>query len=271
MDKVFIIPDCHHPYVDKTAWELVLKVAKAWKPKHLILLGDFCDFYAVSAHDKDPRRSKMLDYEVMKCKEALSQLDALKIKNKVFIGGNHENRLERYLMQKAPELFNMVRVEKILDLKKRGWQYVEYKRFYKLGKVVFTHDLGYAGRYAAHRALDAAQHSCVTGHTHRISYAVEGDVSGVSKLGTSLGWLGSADEADYMHRLRANRDWSLGFGVGYLRPCGRMHLTPVPILVNGTYTCVVDGTLYEQKAAGKEVRKVLAPTSKRLARKASSR
>jgi hypothetical protein len=45
-----------------------------------------------------------------------------------------------------------------------------------------------------------------------------------------------------MYRVRANRDWALGFGVGLLRENGIIYLTPVPIV---QYTCAIGLELYE--------------------------
>lgn len=241
VEKVLICPDVHVPYHDKKAFDLFLKVGKLLKPDHCILLGDFADFYAVSSHDKDPNRALKLDFEIEETKKALAQIKALKAKNNVFIAGNHSDRLERYLKKTAPELYNLLSLEKVFDLKKNGWEYVPYKHSYKLGKINFTHDVGVAGRFAHYKALDAFQHSVVIGHTHRLGYAVEGNAQGEYHVTAMLGWLGDVKEIDYMHKVKALRDWSLGFGIGYLEvKTGIMHIQPIPIV---NYSCLVEGEI----------------------------
>ncbi len=241
LEPVLIVPDVHIPYNDPRAWSLLLKVGKAFKPTYIIVLGDFGDFYAVSDFTKDPNRATQLDVEIQSCNEHLYQLDALGAKHKYFIAGNHCNRLERYLRTKAPELFTMVKVEQLFKLKARGWNYTPYREDVKIGLVYFTHDIGQTGRTAAYKTLDVYQHSIVTGHTHRLIYVVEGNATGAAILSTQFGWLGDVKQVDYMHRIKASKDWALGFGVGYLRTNGIMHLSPVPIV---DYTVVVNGELY---------------------------
>jgi len=243
LEKILLIPDCHIPYEDKKAFELMLKVAKDFKPDHVIILGDFVDMYSVSSHSKDPNRALNLKEEIKLAKIRLAQINALKAKHKVFVAGNHEDRLERYLMDKAPELFNLVNIPALLDLDKFGFDYVPYKHEYKLGKLHVTHDCGNAGRFAHYKALDTFQKNVIIGHTHRMGYTVDGNAEGERHLGAMLGWLGDWSQVDYMHRVKVARDWCLGFGVGYLDPKSKcVYITPVPIVEN---TVCVNGILYK--------------------------
>jgi hypothetical protein len=238
-----VVPDVHAPYHDKRAWGLFLQVAKALAPKHLVIIGDFMDFYAVSTHSKDPSRAYQLQREVKIGLGMLGQLDALGATNKIYVEGNHEDRFGRYLRDKAPELFGFIDVPAILDLKRRGWAHVPYKHDAQIGKVRFTHDVGVAGRNSVFRCMDMYQHSVVTGHSHHLAYIVEGNATGrEQKLSAQFGWLGDRNEVHYLHRAKVNKDWALGFGFGYVNPkTGIVYLTPVPIV---NYTCVVNGRLF---------------------------
>ena len=241
LEKILFIPDVHVPYHDVNAFNLMLKAGKAFKPDHVIILGDFADFYGVSSHSKDPNRALKLKEEIDATKEALDQVLALGAKNNVFVSGNHEDRLERYLRDKAPELFNFITIPQILGLKEKGFKYTPYKQAYKIGKLNITHDTGVAGRFAHYKALDTFQHNIIIGHTHRIGYAVEGDAQGQRHLGAMLGWLGDVNEIDYMHQVKARKEWSLGFGTGHMdTKTGVVYVTPVPI-INGTV--LIEGKL----------------------------
>lgn len=242
LEPILIVSDAHIPYHDKKAFALMLGVAKDLKPKHIYIIGDFVDFYAVSSHSKSPKRSLQLAEELKAGEAALDQLDKLGAENKVYIGGNHEDRMQRYLQDKAPELFDVVSVPDLLHLKQHGWEYVPYKKHTKLGKMHFTHDVGSAGRNAIFKCLDTYQHSVVTGHTHRLAYIVEGNAVGESKVSAQFGWLGDSRSVDYMQHAKVLKDWALGFGVGYYDPTSKLvYLTPVPIV---NYTAVVNGKLY---------------------------
>lgn len=243
---MLIVPDTHRPFHDQRAWDLMLKVGKKLQPHYLRVIGDLADFYSVSSHSKDPSRTLRLAEEVEDVNVGLDDLDGLGAKDKEYHGGNHEDRLTRYLADKAPELFGVVGIPALLRLEERKWKYYPYKSYGKTGKLHFTHDVGASGRNATFRALDTFQHSIVTGHSHRMQYIVEGNAVGEYKVAAQFGWLGDRTKIDYMHRARVNKDWALGFGIGYVSEQGIAYLTPVPIIpVKHTYTCVVNGTYFE--------------------------
>lgn len=244
LKKILFIPDTHRPYHDKRAWELLLNVGRKFSPDILVVLGDFADFYTVSSHSKDPKRSLKLEEEVADVKLGLKELSSLGAKQKIFIAGNHEDRLWRYMQDRAPELDHLISIPKVLGLE--SWKYVPYKEDCRLGKLYLTHDVGSAGRGSVLKCLDSYQHSNITGHTHRMAYVVEGNAAGEAKIAAQFGWLGDVEAADYMHRMKARKDWALGFGVGYLNEkTGVVYVQPVPII---NYTCVVEGKLYALKA-----------------------
>jgi hypothetical protein len=129
-----------------------------------------------------------------------------------------------------------------LALKQRGWRYVPYKSDAKLGKLWLTHDVGTAGRNAIFKAVDTYEHSTITGHTHRMAYIVEGNATGEVKLAAAFGWLGDASKVDYMQKQLVLKNWTLGFGIGWINnSTGLVYTVPVPIV---NYTCCVSGKLY---------------------------
>jgi predicted phosphodiesterase len=244
LERILIVPDTHVPYEDRRAVRLLLEIAKEFQPKHLIFLGDFWDFYSVSSHSKNPNRTTNLEDEINYGRKLLATIKGVAGNPKTtFIAGNHEDRLTRYLMDKAPALYNINSLPKVLGLKQLGVDYVPYKEAYQLGKVLYTHDAGYAGANAHRQSFNAFQHSVVIGHTHRVAYEIHGSALGSSHLAAMFGWLGDPDQVDYMHRIKIKRDWSQGIGVGYLTPHnGYTYLQPIPFV---NYTAVVNGILFQ--------------------------
>jgi predicted phosphodiesterase len=238
-ERVLLVPDTHCPYHDERAWRLMLKAARQFQPHTIIHQGDLADFYAISSHSKDPTRAQQLKQELKAVRKLRADLDRLGAKRKVFIEGNHEDRLRRYLEEKAPELFGMFDTDSLLQLSENGWQFVPYKSHAKVGKLYLTHDTGNSGKYTTARALDAFQHSVVIGHHHTTQYAVEGDATGKYRVGAQFGWLGDARQVDYLHRIKALRNWSLGFGIGrHDKATGVVYLTPISIV---NYTVCIEG------------------------------
>lgn len=243
LERVLIIPDTHVPYHDRLAFDLMLKAGKDFQPDHVIVMGDFADFYSVSSHDKNPERVSQLNEEINVAIEELQKVIDIGARTNVFIAGNHEFRLEKYLMQKAPALWEMMKIPSVLALDKLGFTYVPYRDHYKLGKVYLTHDTGKAGETAHKQALATYGKSIVIGHTHRMAMMIQGNIDGEVYLGSMLGWLGDKKKIDYNHRANIAKDWVLGFGYGYLNPkTGILYLIPTPII---NYSCVVNGKLYE--------------------------
>lgn len=241
LSTTLIVPDVHCPYHDQHAWDLMLEAGKTISPDAIVVMGDLLDCYTVSRHSKDPARAGTLDKEVAAAREMLDQLDSLGAKEKVYLEGNHEQRLVRYIQDKAPELFGIFDLPKLLHLADRGWEWVAYRDHKRRGAVHFTHDTGHSGRYAVYRSLDVYQHSVATVHTHRMALVVEGNAVGEPKVSAQFGWLGDVDKIDYMHRATAKKNWALGFGIGYTdAQTGHTWLTPIPIV---DYRCVIEGKL----------------------------
>lgn len=238
--RVLFIPDSHIPFHDVKAFDLMLRAAEIFRPDTIVVLGDFADFYSVSAHDKNPTRVSNLEYEVGIVREKRAALDKLGASRKIFIEGNHEFRLARYLASNAPAVFKMLTVPELFQLPENGWEFVPYKTSCKLGKLHLTHDTGTAGQNAHRQSMNAFQGSTIIGHTHRMEFSVMGNADGPPQVGAMFGWLGGFEDVDYLHAITAKRNWVHGFGIGHQEASGVIHLQPIPI-VNGT--CCVLGQL----------------------------
>ncbi len=238
--KILFIPDVHAPFHDVEAWGIMLRAATFFKPDTIVVQGDFADFYSVSAHDKHPSRVSNLEYEVGIVREKRAELDKLGATRKIFVEGNHEYRLARYLASNAPAVFKMLTVPELFELQQNGWDFVPYKSSTRLGKLHLTHDTGTAGQNAHRQSMNAFQGSVIIGHTHRMEFSVMGNADGPPQVGAMFGWLGDFKEIDYLHAIQAKRNWTHGFGLGWQEGSGVIHLQPVPI-VNGA--CCVLGQI----------------------------
>lgn len=242
-----IIPDTHIPYHDKRAYKLMLKVAKYLNPDEITVLGDYADFYCISSHPRSPAvKRRLLLEEVTEVNRHLDQLDNLFPKaRKVFIEGNHEHRLERYLEQKAPELLGVTSTEHIFDLNRRkNWRFVPYgpNQLHKiLGSYLHAkHEpSGNSAQVAARKALC----SLVYGHIHRIEESHVVGLLGTNHVCFSVGWLGDKSQDKVYGYVKGHHQWQLGFGIAYVDPkTGYFYHEKIHILDN--YTCVVNGKIF---------------------------
>lgn len=229
--KVLFIPDCHVPYHDRKAFNLVLRMARSVKFDRVVILGDFADFFKVSFHERTLDKRMGFGAEVAEVNRALDWIDTLEIAKKYYVAGNHEFRFDRYLAEKAPELADLpgLSVPELFRLKQRGWSWTPYRSEARVGKLWITHDEGTSGPLAAVRARGTYEGNVVIGHCHAMTTAYKGNAKGEVHGGFSFGWLGDVARVDYLHAVKA-RQWVQGIGTGILEPSGVVHVKACPII-----------------------------------------
>lgn len=215
-------------------------------PKHIYFLGDYADFYSVSSHQKDPRIFQMLNDEVADVLMGLDQIDKMFPDSKVtFIEGNHEFRLERYVVNQAPALFGVTDVYHILDFDKRPhWKFVAYgpNQYVQVAnsKLYARHEpLAPTAKGTAAKALC----SLVYGHIHRIEESHIVGLDGTNHVSFSVGWLGNKKKDKVFDYVKNHHQWQMGFGLVHVEvSTGLFHHQKVHILENGNkLSCVVNG------------------------------
>lgn len=239
--RYLILPDAHIPYHDKRALEgLVLgKVLPAGRFHGVVILGDWFDNYGVSTYTKDPTRLKGLQQELALGFDLLKRVEDAGFKVRIFIEGNHERRLPRFLADRAPEVYEMVM--EWWGTRFSKWIYVPYMDDIQLGKLFITHDVGRAGEHSTKQSMFDYQDNLVIGHNHRMDYTVRANAKGIAHVGASFGWLGDTAKIDYRHRMKCRRDWVLGIGTLLLREDGLVHVRAHPII---NYSLEMDGVIY---------------------------
>ena len=243
LKRVFIWPDTHCPWHDSKAVKCALKALKAFNADHVVLTGDFLDVYALSRHDKSASKSMRFAKEISAARQLLKRIKHAAGSAKLyFIWGNHENRFEKYLSAKCPEIYEFMNLGTILDFEGLGFSEFSYLEHLQLGNLILAHDIGHAGKSAHSQSLSMAGMSICIGHTHRMAMVIEKKLkTGELVTGATFGWLGDAAAmSDYMPASKVKRFAIQGFGTAYLMKDGTPILVPVPI-VNGS--CVLEGKL----------------------------
>jgi UDP-2,3-diacylglucosamine pyrophosphatase LpxH len=241
-----VIPDCHIPYHDARAYQLMLDVSTDIGADEVVILGDYADFYAINAHGKNPDLTHVLQDEVFETIEHLKQLKKLFPKaKKVYIQGNHEFRLERYIKSKAPDLFGVTDTKTILELKLLGFEYVPYgpnQKYSILGTDLYArHEPLAGGKHVAQNTVEKAMCSMIFGHTHRLQEAQTVTADGRNLRGISSGWLGDKHHP-VMQYVKGHHQWAQGVSIVRSLPYGTWWNQLVHII---DYKCIVDGHLYE--------------------------
>jgi predicted phosphodiesterase len=182
--RYLIICDLHIPYHDKTALTVALQHAEG-NCDGLLLLGDIVDAYQISSFLRDPRR-RGFGKECEAVNRFLDSLEKLKLKQIIFKMGNHEVRLERYLMQRAPEIPDLCAefsYRKQFRLDERGIMYIPPADPLRCGQLTIIHGHEWGNRFSSPvnqaRGAFLKAHDCtLEGHGHRSSYHAETSLMG---------------------------------------------------------------------------------------------
>jgi len=177
--KVLILSDIHIPYHDEIAVNAALNHGKKKKPDVIILNGDIGDFYGVSRHDKDPRRSLADELDAIRqfLFHLRKQFPSARILYKI---GNHEARMEMFLVKNAPVLLGVSDFELpvLLKFEELNIELVPSLTLIRLGNlpIYHGHELpqGMSSPVNPARGIwMRVQESLICGHWHRTSEHTE--------------------------------------------------------------------------------------------------
>jgi len=215
-----LLADAHFPFVDKATWQIVKWACRDLKPTGLVIMGDWFDFGSITRHEKTEATANLslLD-EMASGDTALDELDeaASTAWFRKFLRGNHEWRLDRYLMgPNCPkELRTLIpSVERGLHLRERGYDYVKDKPETFGTDHLFIHGHYYSKHHAA-RHLESLWGSCVYGHTHVPQQFTHSAPLGVPerRVAVATGLPTMRDLLREWHEEARVHTWVNGFGV----------------------------------------------------------
>jgi len=220
---VGVITDLHIPYHDEAALEAALERFEREKVDVIVLLGDVIDFYKISRFIKSPQK-KTVSEEI---KDTRSFLTGLRARfpgaRIIYKKGNHEDRMDAYIMGNASEIYDLVEqlLEQKLGLHELEIEFIEDP--FQIGKLWFLHGHekpggSYNPEYICNVIFKYVLDHFIVGHFHRNQTKPFKQISGKIFWGAALGYL--AGEMDYA---KINQ-WNQGLAVikmdktGHFRP-----------------------------------------------------
>lgn len=212
--KVGILSDIHVPYHNIPALTAAIQFLKKEKIDALLLNGDTIDFFGLSRFTKDPRKRKFK--EELDTFKQLFDVFEKQLNCKIFFKmGNHEERYEHFLFEKAKELVGVEEFdfENIIKARAKGVEIISDKRYMTLNNLAGIHGHEYIGGISAPvnpaRGLFLkSKVSCFQGHNHQTSEHTEPTLTGKMVTTWSLGCLSELHPA-YMPLNK----WNHGFAV----------------------------------------------------------
>lgn len=208
--KTLLLSDIHLPYHDVEALECALE--HGHDADNIILNGDTVDFYATSRWDTDPNH-RDLTGELQAARQFLMHLrERFPVANIYFKIGNHEERWEKFLWRKAPELCGVpdFKMEKLLRFEDLDIQEIGGRQLTKAGGLWVLHGHEFFNTFDPvnfARTLQVKTGVCtIAGHKHKSSQHSVKSMDGDTIACWSVGCLCDL-EPDYM----PVNQWNLGF------------------------------------------------------------
>lgn len=237
-ERSIFLSDIHVPFHDKNSLNVVNKFTKWFEPKTIFLVGDIIDFYSISTFDKDPQRINNLQSDIDETHKVLSEIRKNSPKSEIiYLEGNHEIRLKRYLW-KHPEIASLkaLSFDNLLGLKELKIKYKPSQEICMFHKFYIEHgDLvrKHSG-YTAHGQMEKRGISGLSGHSHRLSTHY------LTNMGGNFVWAENgclcSTSCDYIIGLP---NWQQGFSIGYFKKgLQRFSLEQISIIHN---KCVYAG------------------------------
>ena len=195
--RTLIISDLHIPYQDNDSIQKAINYGKEKKVNCILINGDLLDMCSISRFGRDWRQ-RQIHEEFEATRVFLNSLREHFPKAKiVYKYGNHDERYEKFLFLKAPEIFDCTdfQLEVLLKLGELKIEVVKEKRPIRIGKltVLHGHELfgGSGGVNPARGTFLKTLENVVVGHYHKTSSNTEasmyGDVFSVHSVGCLCG------------------------------------------------------------------------------------
>lgn len=204
--NVYVISDIHFPYQDNEAIEAFLRyVEMNGEPNIIVLNGDLLDFYKLSRFSKDPSGKNPAE-EIEMLRDFLAELRKASPNSDIYYTiGNHETRLEKYVLDNAPAVACLM--DNVFDIIKLDKYNIIGCGSVTINDVVFKHGsrLGSKSGLSAIKEMEAHYMSGATGHTHRLSRF------STRKSGKRFIWLETGCLCDLNPEYMLNADWEQGF------------------------------------------------------------
>lgn len=257
--KWLFVGDLQIPYQDKRALDLFMKVAKAWRPNAIDVVGDIDDqleyssfsdgttdeFFNQLKKEEDSDPLPFVKRNADGARQFYKDLRAQHKRADIHASlGNHDIRIFKYFDKKFPDAKGMVTPEFLWGLDSVGITYRMYSEppLERFAGVHVHHGATTTTTGLAVRSdIETYNISLARGHDHRGGVVYKSyPMTGQKLVGLGTGHM--CDPSKYGLQYTINPSWELGFGIAHVEN-DIAHLQFIPITRD--YSCVVDGKLFQ--------------------------
>jgi UDP-2,3-diacylglucosamine pyrophosphatase LpxH len=108
-----ILSDAHIPFQSDQAINIALKIHQRCRPEEVILNGDMLDFSELSHFVRDKLVDRPIEESIDDLVKIIKKLQ--RYSNVILHEGNHEARLQKYLLSNAPEVEHLLKFDKLVN------------------------------------------------------------------------------------------------------------------------------------------------------------
>ena len=173
MSTRFIISDVHYPFHDQASVNIMLKMQQHFRPKNIIIDGDFFDCATLSRFSREPQEPGAFKNQIEGGCEIIRKMQ--KYSSITMVQGNHEARLDKYINDKAPELHNLLSIKGLvnneLDTNVEYIQTIPSESMLALRNDLLVGHFNVARKYTGYTVkalVERFQTNIVQAHTHRL-------------------------------------------------------------------------------------------------------
>lgn len=204
---IAVASDLHVPFQDDKAVDAFVGYCKEVQPDIIVINGDLVDMYMLSKFAKGEGRNPMSEIE--EARDILCKIrEACPSSHIYYVIGNHEQRLEKTILNKAPELASLI--EDIFSIfKLDNIEVIGCGSLTLNDNLVFKHGtlLGNKSGLSAIKEMENAYMSGATGHTHRLAKYI------ARKAGRKFIWLETGCLCSMEPEYMLNPNWQQGFAM----------------------------------------------------------
>lgn len=214
--KMLLMNDIHIPFHDKKAVEAAIRQGKKAGCQVVMLNGDIMDQHNVSRYPHDG--SKLTYVEEIESGVKLLEYVRQEFPKAeiVFKEGNHEERLDKYILSRSLSLFGLkaMTLKSLVKADNVGVEWIGDQRVIHAGKlrIIHGHEYGsgaYAPVNAARWLMLRARRPAICGHLHQTSEQIEMNIDQEQLATWSVGCLCGLSP----RYRRLNAKWNHGFAI----------------------------------------------------------
>lgn len=219
------------PNIDPSLWA-ALDFCKDFQPHGIGIGGDFIHLDHVGRWSKNKprlREGRRLRYDYALGNQILDVIDEIKPGKKVFLIGNHDVWLEKWL-DEHPQVEGLVELEPGLKLKEREYEVIPENQVYRIGKANFVHGWYWTLHHSKKHVIEMGD-NIFYGHVHDMQCFTKTNYDQQPIMGHSCGCLCNVNPE---YKKDAPNRWVNGFGVFYFSKNG--NFTPYfPVIIKGEF------------------------------------